>query len=383
MTAPTASSDAPGPRPRAGAGSLLAGALLAACGAVPSPTDGAAPPWRGAALGLNLAGPEFGMDVVGYSSTAPGREGEAYRFPDPGTVAAVADAGFEVLRLPLAWERLQPVPGGPLDRAYTARTLEVLDAAARSELGVVLDLHAFGRFRLGAPAGVHTLVLGAPDDGPAPDLLPAHLTDVWLRLLERAGDHPALLACGLMNEPHDMGAADWHAASREVVRALHGAGHRHWMWVAGDGWSKAQEWTRHNPREPWIDDPLGRTAYEAHVYLDADGSGHYALPHAEELRADPGAATRGVERLRPFADWCQRGGVPGVIGEFGVPWWDPAWERAQEDLFGFARERGLAVCAWAAGEWWGDYALSLQPALEGRPLPAPLAGALEARRRDR
>jgi endoglucanase len=327
---------------------------------------------------VNLAGPEFGMEEPGYSSFQPGRDGEAYRFPAPETVAAASRLGFGVLRLPLSWERLQPVPGGPLDREYTARTLETLDAAGRAGAGVVLDLHAYGRFRLGSEAGVRTLVLGAPDDGPAPDLLPAHLADLWLRLLERTGDHPALLACGLMNEPHDMGAADWHTASREVVHTLRAAGHRQWLWVAGDGWSKAQEWHRHNPRAPWIDDPLGRTAYEAHVYFDADGSGRYALSFDEELQADPSTARRGIERVRPFAEWCERGGVPGVIGEFGLPWWDPAWRGVQADLLRTTRERGLVACAWAAGEWWGDYPLSLQPALEGVPLPGPLAESLAA-----
>lgn len=358
---------------------LAAALLLAACGVSPGSSGPEATPWQGAALGVNLAGPEFGMEAEGYSSAHPGIEGTAYRFPAPETVAAAGRLGFEIIRLPLAWERLQPVPGGPLDPLYAERTRQVLDAAARSGVGVVLDLHGYGRYRLGTPEGARTLILGAPDEDPTPDLLPAHLTDVWDRLLDQVGEHGALLACGLMNEPHDMGAADWHATSDEVVQALRAAGHRQWLWVAGDGWSKAQEWTLHNPPTPWVEDPIGRTAYEAHVYLDANGSGHYALPFDEELAADPSTASRGAERLRPFAEWCERGQVPGVVGEFGLPWWDPSWLEVQRDLLLYARDHGLAACAWAAGEWWGDYPLSLQPALEGRPLPAPLRAALEQR----
>jgi endoglucanase len=177
-----------------------------------------------------------------------------------------------------------------------------------------------------------------------------------------------------MNEPHDMGDADWHRTSAAVVRALREAGDRNWIWVAGDGWSKAGEWTRHNPDRPWIDDPLERTAYEAHLYFDADASGRYAVSFADELAADPSAGARGHARLAPFLEWCEAGGVRGVIGEFGVPWYDPGWLPVLEDFLAEVRSAHVTAVAWAGGDWWGDYALSLQP--RGGVAVAPLRAML-------
>jgi endoglucanase len=164
-----------------------------------------------------------------------------------------------------------------------------------------------------------------------------------------------------MNEPHDMGRADWHSTSNQVVRGLRGAGDQTWIWVAGDGWSKAHEWSQHNPSAPWIYDPLKRTAYEAHLYFDEDGSGRYQKTFEQELQVDPNLLLRGVERLEVFVQWCRRGKVPGVIGEFGVPWYGAAWLPVLDRFLVRAQQEQMTAIAWAGGDWWGDYPLSLQP----------------------
>ena len=350
---------------------LASGAMLLA-GCLDSPH-----PYGDANLGVNLAGPEFGMEAPGYSNLAPGRIGQDFRFPEAGTVSAFAGLGFRIVRLPMAWERVQPSPGEALDAAQVNDVLTLLDAAHVHGVRVVLDLHAYGRYRMGTEDGVRELVLGVPLGAAGPGLGPEHLADFWLRMSERVHDHPALLALGLMNEPHDMGVGDRHACSNLVVGAIRGSGYETWLWVAGDNWSKAHEWTAHNPVSPWINDPLDRTAYEAHVYFDSDASGRYVLSFADELRADPGAGWRGRERLLPFLDWCQRGGAIGVIGEFGIPWQDPSWGPVLEGFLAEVEANDLTVCAWAGGEWWGTYPLSLQPFVEGAtPLPESLRKAL-------
>ena len=325
-------------------------------------------------LGVNLAGAEFGTEAPGYSNAAPGEHGEAYVFPSEDTVRWFTSRGLRVLRLPLAWERLQPEPAGPLEPTYAQRVLEFLDLAQIHEAQVVLDLHAYGRYRIAAHGGVQELVVGAPLDRER-GLQAEHLADLWIRVAARVHDHPALQAYGLMNEPHDMGDADWHATSSEVVQALRAAGDRNWIWVAGDGWSKAAEWGTHNPGSAWVDDPLDRVAYEAHVYFDADGSGRYGASFADEVAVDPGALSRGHQRLAPFISWCERNGVRGVVGEFGVPWYDAGWLPVLEDFLSTVQDHGITACAWAGGDWWGDYPLSLQP--RGGREVAPLRAMLQ------
>lgn len=333
-------------------------------------------PERSSGVGVSLAGPEFGAEQQVYSSTNPGLEGREYVFPSDETISWFRGHGAQTFRLPLAWERLQPVLGGELDAKYLARTLSVLDEASERGAKVVLDLHSYGRYRLGLPGdGREVLVL----DGPAVAgrrLTAEHLSDLWLRLSARVAGHPGLRAYGLMNEPHDMQGGDWHAVSRQVVTTLRQRGDSTWVWVAGDGWSKASEWQLHNPPQPWIEDPLKRCAYEAHVYFDTDASGRYSLSFARELALDPQTPLRGRSRVEPFLDWCERGGVPGVIGEFGLPWHDAAWHPVLMDFLALLSERGVESCAWAGGDWWGDYPLSLQPRSD---VPRELMQALFAR----
>ena len=130
------------------------------------------PPEASFRVGVNLAGAEFGTEAPGYSNESPGEHGEAYLFPSKDTVRWFTDRGLRVLRLPLAWERLQPEPAGPLDPTYAQRVLEFLDLAQVYGGRVVLDLHAYGRYRMAAGGAVHELVVGilsggSPDSGPS------------------------------------------------------------------------------------------------------------------------------------------------------------------------------------------------------------------------
>lgn len=311
-------------------------------------------------FGINLAGAEFGAHERDFSNENPGDHGQEYLFPRKETMAYFASRGLRIVRLPILWERLQPILGAGLDQAYTGRVLEQLDTAAFHGCKVVLDLHNYGRYRVSDRGRAHEFVLGEPQDG-AQGLRSEHLSDLWLRLGSHVREHPALMAYGLMNEPHDMGRANWHETSNQVVRALRSAEDRTWVWVAGDEWSKAHEWLQYNPESPWIEDPIGHTAYEAHLYFDRDGSGRYQLTFEEELRTDPNLLLRGSERLDPFAQWCKRGGVPGVIGEFGVPWFERRWLPVLDRFLDQAKQEKMTAVAWAGGDWWGEYPLSLQP----------------------
>ena len=330
-------------------------------------------------FGVNLAGAEFGARAPEFSNLSRGKHGQDYVFPRAETLGYFARRGLHIVRLPLSWERLQPNLGAGLDAAYAGRVLEQLDAANFHGCRVVLDLHNYGRYRMARSGQVIEFVLGEPTVSGL-SLRAEHLTDLWLRLGEQVREHPALLAYGLMNEPHDMGRADWHSTSNQVVRTLRGVGDQTWIWVAGDGWSKAHEWSEHNPSAPWIYDPLKRTAYEAHLYFDEDGSGRYQRTFEQELRADPNLLLRGVERLEVFVEWCRRGAVPGVIGEFGVPWHDEAWLPVLDRFLVRTQQEQMTAIAWAGGDWGGEYPLSLQPRndQEVGPLNAILRVARQA-----
>lgn len=334
---------------------LLASLLLSAlagCGKMSNVT-------RGAGFGVNLAGAEFGALRPDFSNANAGTHGTDYFFPSRDAMVYYANRGISLVRVPLSWERLQPRLGEQLDPGYLARILECLDHASQLDCSVVLDVHNYGRYRLQRGDRVEELIV-ADQRRKQSELDSSFLVDLWLRLSDHVRGHPAVTAYGLMNEPHDMAGADWHATSNKVVSALRGAGDQTWIWVAGDAWSSAEKWNRYNPPRPWVHDDLGRIAYEAHVYFDANGSGKYERSYAEETRLDPRTAHRGRERMQPFLEWCDRNSAVGVIGEFGVPWSDPGWMPVLEEFLMEVRRHDIKACAWAGGDYWGDYPLSLQ-----------------------
>ena len=129
--------------------------------------------------------------------------------------------------------------------------------------------------------------------------------------------------------------------------------------MAGDNWSSAEKWTEVNGQQPWIVDPEDNVVYEAHCYFDADSSGKYRRSfRSESLKAD--VEQRGLSRIRPFLKWCKKNKVKGFVGEFGVPA-DPGWRRVTERVVEECIRADVSACIWAAGEWWGDYPLSVQP----------------------
>jgi endoglucanase len=173
-------------------------------------------------------------------------------------------------------------------------------------------------------------------------------------------------AYGLMNEPHDMGRGDWKAISQAAVDAIRLRGDGKLILVAGDGWSHAHRFAEVNGPRAWVNDPAGNLAYEAHCYFDRDHSGRYELSYEQELARDPRLEARGLARVLPFVGWCKANGVRGFIGEFGAPAEGPRWREAQAAFLQALDNAGMESCAWAAGEWWGNYRLLASPEVLAR-----------------
>jgi len=244
-----------------------------------APADILELPGRSSRHGVNLAGLEFGTQREEFSAAQPGILGQDY-FDEPAeSFAFLAERGVDLVRLPFAWERLQPTPGGALNPEYSASIEGMLDAAADNGIDVVLDLHNYGAY----VSAEGRVLLGT-------EALPASaLSDVWVRIAERWGGHPAVIAYGLMNEPHSLpgestreAAMTWEAISQQTVIDLREAGDTTLLMVAGYDYSSVPRWRQNHPTG-WIDDPADNFRYEGHHYWDNTGEGVYALPYADEL----------------------------------------------------------------------------------------------------
>ena len=294
-------------------------------------------------IGVNLAGGEFNG---GRPNAVLNRD---YVYPTAKDMAYFANKKFALVRVPFSWERVQPKLNKSLDGREVGYIRRVLDEAQAQNLKVILDVHnyaAYKKQRIGTEALPIT----------------AH-TDLWRRLAKEFKDHPALWAYGMMNEPVGIAKGVWPKAAQDAIYAIRAEDKRTLILVPGESWSSAERWVKANPEFP-LKDPSNNLRYEAHVYFDKDASGTYKKSFAED-----GASVERVEkRFKPFIDWLAEHKVKGFIGEFGVPAtpeWQPLLQRGLEIM----HENDIPSTYWAAGAWWGNYPLSVQPSKDGGDRP--------------
>ncbi len=308
-------------------------------------TQGAASDTPQRLFGLNVAGGEFGV--------IPGVYGRDYVYPDLAAFRRYRALGFNCVRVPFRWERLQPVLGGKLDRRETARLLELVSRASKTDLTLVLDLHNYARRRLPSDNWAVEHVLGSPA------LATFHLADIWRRLaVELAGARHVIF--GLMNEPFGISAADWLAAANEALAAIRATKALQLVLVPGTAYTGAHSWhAAGNTVLSRIEDKADRYLVEVHQYFDADSSG---------TAKDAVSATIGSERVRAFEAWCRENGLRAFLGEFGASR-DETSCSALDNLCAAVQQSDdvwAGWTAWAAGPWWPpEYPFKLEPSPDG------------------
>ena len=292
--------------------------------------------------GINLAGAEFGE--------AGGVYGESYIYPSEKTVNYFAGNGFDTVRLPFLWERLQPKLGSELDPAELERLKDSVERIRAAGQTIILDPHNYGRYGddvIGTPA--------LPD---------AHFADFWKRLAQVfAGQDDVLF--GLMNEPHDMDSGLWLKSVNEAVAAIRAAGANNLVLVPGVAWTGAHSWqsdvdgASNASTMIHVKDPAGNYAFEVHQYLDSNFSG----THKECTRVDDAVAA-----INDMTAWLRANGQRGFLGEFGG-------SATTDCMVGLARmtqavneasDVWIGWTYWAAGDWWpAEEPLNIQPTADG------------------
>ncbi|HKT02787.1 MAG TPA: cellulase family glycosylhydrolase, partial [Rugosimonospora sp.] len=232
--------------------------------------------------GVTLAAGSFaaGDTNVAFGAGNPGRYGLDYRYEAGPVYQDLAARGLRLIRLAVTWERLQPVPFGPLAGAELARVRAALGEARRAGLAVLVDLHGYGYFTSGRGQRRR---LGSTQ------LPTTALADFWRRMAVALAHAPGVAGFGLLNEPTLLaasgraGARLWERASQQAVTAIRGTGSRAVLTVSGYMPMNPLAWGGMDPTA-WIHDPLHRVAYESHAYFDTDSTGYYRDSYAVELR---------------------------------------------------------------------------------------------------
>ena len=228
--------------------------------------------------GVAVTGGSWGdgiNDPNTFSNEQPGQYGVTYFYENEATFRYLASRGVKLVRIDFKWERLQPVPGGPLDPNELARLRATVDASAAAGLSVILDLHNYGAYQ--------TLDGRQPIGSPGVPI--SAFTDLWSRISREFSSNPSVVGYGLMNEPHDVGGPrQWERISQAAVDAIRATGDRHEIDVSGDNWSAVETWATEHPTA-WIHDPLGKIRYDAHQYFDGDHTERYLFSYDTELAA--------------------------------------------------------------------------------------------------
>jgi hypothetical protein len=192
----------------------------------------------------------------------------------------LASRGVDLIRLPMRWERVQRVLGGPLDTTEMARIDAAIAAAGAAGLAVIPDIHNFGTYFLdngsvgvSTPLGTGTVTTAA-------------FADLWSRLSAHWKTNQSVLAYDLMNEPASASVAAWQAASQAAVTAIRANSDTKKIMVAGGGggdYGSAYNWAAVNGN-PWITDSASNFLYEAHHYFDgSDYPRNYAAAVANAV----------------------------------------------------------------------------------------------------
>ncbi|WNG50675.1 glycoside hydrolase family 5 protein [Archangium minus] len=138
------------------------------------------------------------MDLVIGSSVLPGVYGTNYTMPSQESLRNLKSRGHNVIRVPFNWERIQPVLNGGLNTSYLGYLLQTLENANAVGLGVIVDMHNYGRYT----SNGQTSTFGSAA------LKKESYADAWRRIASAIKSNPkayaAVYAYDIMNEPHDL-----------------------------------------------------------------------------------------------------------------------------------------------------------------------------------
>ena len=280
--------------------------------------------------GVNISGAEYG-DTNGV-------QGQNYIYPSEKTVVYFSKKGFDTVRLPFLWERLQPQLFGSLNPEELEYIKQAVTLIRTHGMKIILDPHNYGYYN-----GKRLVTEDVPEYA---------FGDFWTRLALEFADQPDVYF-GLMNEPHDIPVDAWLTAVNSAMAGIRAVGAKNMVLVPGTNWTGAHSWETNLPGGSNAEvmkrvvDPQNNFAFEFHQYMDEDFSGtHETCPNAN-------AAVKALENV---SAWLAENKKRGFLGEFGGSK-DPACLAGIQNMTETLRQNSaqwLGFTYWAAGDWWPE-----------------------------
>lgn len=320
---------------------------------------------------VHLNGPEYGLDdptaaASSFSQNNRGTYGIDYHYESQASLIFLASRGVRRVKIPVRWERINPVLFGGLDPAELSRLLACLDRCAAAGLKTIVDVHNYGLYYIDDPEVADSSGARRPIGSAAVPI--SAYANLWKRLASALHTNRAVVDGGgyaLMAEPQGLGGLSrrvWQAASQAAVDAIRAVDGTTVVHVAGWDWSVCQGWWVVNGA-PWIVDPGHNVKYECHHYWDQTTGGSYDKTYAEEVALARMSYSAGgyadalhnriLTELGVFATWVSHYGVRGIVGELSWPARESPtqWNALAEVYLRRCDELRLDTVFWSCGEW--------------------------------
>jgi endoglucanase len=236
--------------------------------------------------GVNLSGPEF--------------DSPDNMYPLQSEVVYFQNREMNIIRLPVKWERLQPVLFGQFDSVEFSNLLAFVSYATGRGLIVIIDIHNYSQY--------------AGNEIGSPQVPVSAFADLWSRLATDFGtnDH---VWFGLMNEPNGIDATNWLNAATTAISAIRSVGARNAILIPGTAWTGAHSWT-----DTWygtpnavamrnITDP-GTNFIEFHEYFDG--------PNYSGVLTNMVSPAEAVGTFTNSTLWLRTNHLKGFLAEFAV-----------------------------------------------------------------
>jgi endoglucanase len=290
--------------------------------------------------GINRSGAEYGDDWDGWNG------GMFLVWPSPTQLASELNyldgKGFNCIRLPISWERIQHTLLGALNSSYRASLSAFVAQATAAGFTVVVDLHNYNRYAKNAftsdqgstvAAGYEQLIYGGGE------LTSAHVIDIWKKIAALfAANHRVIF--NLMNEPHDMPvqSSQYFSDINDVIAAIRDTGATNLILVPNSRGSDVTHWSSYAPNGGPLDsaaalavvDSATNYAFDIHQYLD-----------------DPQNANDYIDLLAPVTIWARTNQRTLFLSEMGVPATAPNGQAAVAAVLQFLNTNADVWVGWS------------------------------------
>jgi endoglucanase len=270
-----------------------------------------------------LPSPTYGWNL-GNTLEPPSGEGTWGPAASQGLINAVADAGFNTIRLPVAWDSHANQSTYQIDAVWMARVKQVVDWCYARDLHVVLNVHwDNGWLENNITDTVNPTIN-------------AKMRSYWTQIATTFAGYDDRLIFAGANEPACDTGAQWSTLRTyydtfiDAVRATGGNNASRWLVVQGPGTDidRTDQLVSSLPTDP----TPGRLAMEVHYYapfqwclMNQDetwgkmfyfwGQGYHHATRADR-NASWGEEAYVDAQFQRMADKFIRQGVPVILGEF-------------------------------------------------------------------